>query len=667
MKTIRTVGITGAGTMGSALAQKFAQEGFKIILADISMPSVEKGLNGIKKSLSEGVARKVFSETAATEISGRITGTDNLNDLKDCELVIEAVFENFKVKSELFSSLDKIVQPDAIIATNTSSFSVTELAAFVSNPQRFIGFHFFYHAAKNRLVEIIPGEKTSAETFETARIFSVQAGKDAITCKDVYGFVVNRFFVPWLNESVRLLEEKIATREEIDAVCMNTFGIGMGPFALMNATGVPVAYHAEKTLEVFGNLYLVAGALKQQAESGRQWDVLPPAEIKINPETEKAIRERMLGTVFFVCTQILDEKVCTATDLNRGARIGLKWRKGPVELMLLSGENECKRLVQAIAGRYKMKMPESIGQSNWKMESVILKKNGSVALITMAQPENMNAINEETMHQLNDIIDNVNKDKSIDTLFLTGSGKAFVAGADIKYFLKKMKGKNFQDIAAFTRFGQEVLKKIDESPKKVIAIVNGLTLGGGLELALCADILLALPKAQFSFPETGIGIYPGLGGTQRSTKKIGKGLSKFLIHTGKMLSADAAFEIGLVDDIITTEEMFRYFSGEKSVTVPVKITLPERWKSIRDFFEKNALPEILGKKYSTEVISQEEAEKIVKTIKFKAPIAIKIADKLIEEEKGCESELDHLVEIFSTEDAFLGLSSIGKKVEFSGK
>ena len=120
------------------------------------------------------------------------------------------------------------------------------------NPERFIGLHFFYHAAKNRLVEIIPGEKTTSETLQAARLFSVLAGKDAIDCTDTYGFAVNRFFVPWLNESVKLLQEGIATKSEIDAVCMKVFGIGMGPFALMNATGVPIAYHAEKTLEVFG-------------------------------------------------------------------------------------------------------------------------------------------------------------------------------------------------------------------------------------------------------------------------------------------------------------------------------------------------------------------------------------------------------------------------------
>lgn len=667
MKQIQTVGIVGAGTMGSALAQKFAQQGFRVILTDIAMDFVEKGLNNIKNSLGEGVQRKVFSEALSHEVLLRIKGTDRLNELENCDLVIEAIYENFKAKQELFSDLDKILTKETIIATNTSSFSVNELASSVSYPERFIGLHFFYHAAKNRQVEIIPGEKTSKRTFEAMRVFAAMAGKDAITCKDAYGFVVNRFFVPWINESVRLFEENVATKEEIDTVCMGVFGIGMGPFALMNATGVPVSYHAEKTLEFYGKLYSVAPALQQQAYLGKPWEINFTENMIVDAEKEKKISERLRGTVYFVCSQILDEKVCTATDLNRGARIGLRWKKGPVEMMKQSGEKETMNMVKNTAERYQMKMPASIGEKFWQMETVTLEMNGSNAVITMAQPENMNALNGETMKQLDIAIERANKDKSIDTIFITGSGKAFVAGADIKFFLKNMKANKLQDIEDFTRYGQTICEKIDKSSKKVVAVVNGLALGGGLELALCADMILSLPNAQFAFPETGIGIYPGLGGTQRSTKKIGKGLSKFLILTGKMLNAHDAFEIGLVDEIITMEEMFRLFSGERKVSVPVKITLPERWKAIRDFFEKNSIAELLDKNYSSQVVSKEEAEKMVKTISYKAPIAIQLADKLIEEEKGPESELTHLKEIFGTSDALLGLSSIGKKVEFTGK
>ncbi|MBU3927548.1 MAG: 3-hydroxyacyl-CoA dehydrogenase family protein, partial [Bacteroidetes bacterium] len=248
MKKINTVGVVGAGTMGSAIAQKFAQQGFKVILADREMKYVEKGINGIKDILNQGVERGLFSAKQVELTVLNISGTHQLERLKACDLIVEAIFENFDAKYELFKTLDSIVGQDTIIATNTSSFSVTELSKSISNPARFIGLHYFYHAAKNRLVEIIPGKETSAETYKTMQAFSVLAGKDAITTADTYGFAVNRFFVPWLNEAVRLYEEKRVTIPQVEKVCMKLFGIGMGPFALMNATGVPIAYHAQKTL-----------------------------------------------------------------------------------------------------------------------------------------------------------------------------------------------------------------------------------------------------------------------------------------------------------------------------------------------------------------------------------------------------------------------------------
>lgn len=667
MKHIRTVGVVGAGTMGSALAQKLAQEGFKVILADRAKNFVDKGLANIRTTLKEGVERKIFTNQQVEEYFSNLSGTDSLSDLKVCDMVVEAIFENFEAKVELFKSLSEILSDDCIVSTNTSSFSVTELAKSISHPERFIGLHFFYHAAKNRLVEIIPGEKTNVETIEATQLFSVLIGKDAIHCRDIYGFAVNRFFVPWLNESARLIGEGVATKAEIDFVCMKVFGIGMGPFPLMNATGLPVAYHAEKTLEVFGKLYQVAEALKLQAESGKKWEIDPIAIDKIDPQKEKMISDRMHGIVFFVCSQILEEKISSPTHLNRGAKIGLLWKNGPVDLMRSAGTAEVKRLVTMVSELYGMKIPESIDEKYWEMELVRLEKKYPLAIITMDQPENMNALSEKTVQELSEKFNDADNDPSVETMFITGSGKAFVAGADIKFFVKNIKAHKIGDIETFTVHGQKVFNRIDQSRKRVVAIINGLTLGGGLELALCADMILALPKAQFAFPETGIGIYPGLGGTQRCTRKIGKGLSKYLIHTGKMLSANEAEEIGLVDKVISVDECMEIISGTQPLPVILNKLLPEKWQHIKDFFEKNSLAEILGKTFSVQSLANEESDKIVKSIGYKAPVAIRLADKLIDDGKGCESELAYLNEIFSTSDALLGLTSIGKKVQYQGK
>ena len=657
MKKINLVGVIGAGTMGSALAQKFAQENFNVILCDMGDANVTKGILSIEKTLNEGVQRKIFTDEEAKSVLQRVRGSTMLEDMAECDLIVEAVFENFEAKTKLFKELSSLINEDCIIATNTSSFSVTELSENLAKPERFIGLHFFYHAAKNRLVEIIPGKLTSEHTIAASEIFCQRAGKDIIYSRDVNGFAVNRYFVPWLNEAVRIYEEGIASIGDIESECMRLFGIGMGPFALMNATGISVAYHAEKTLEQFDGFYKVADALKLKAESGTLWSIESEG---VEAKNAGVIRERMMGIIFFICSQMLEDKVCSAKHLDRGAKIGLRWRKGPVELMLTAGRDEMIRIVRNICEIYDMKMPLIPDDEIMTSESLCLDVSDESAVITFDSPETMNALSETTMKELSMKFEEAESNPSIKRIFITGSGKAFVAGADIKFFVRNIKSDNIDKIVSFTEFGQKLFERIEKSSKKVVAVVNGLTLGGGLELALCADIVLTYPKAQFAFPETGIGIYPGLGGTQRTSVRTGKGLAKYLILTGSMISAEEAVETGLADKIIEPDNFADYLSGRLQLPERKK-PVGEQWHKLNDLFESHSLDELLNN------VTAPELEKIKKKISAKAPVAVKLADKLIEEGKGLESELSHLAEIFSTQDALLGLTSIGRKVEYSGK
>lgn len=666
MKNIKVVGLIGAGTMGSGLAQKFAQEGFEVILADREMKYIDKGLTNINSTLNEGVKRRLFSEEQVQNILANISGTKDLTDLKRCDLIIEAIFENFDAKTDLFSTLSELVGKDTIIATNTSSFSVDDLSQSVSDPERFIGLHYFFHPAKNRLVEIIPGSSTSKEVIEAIYRFTVMSGKDPIYTADKNGFAINRFFVPWLNESVRLLAEKVATITQIDAICQKVFGIGMGPFELMNATGIPVAMHAQKTLENFGAFYKVSPLLETQGTSNEAWQVGNVLNAEYSDEMYNLVAERMLGTIFFVSSQILVEKVCTATDLNRGAKIGLRWRQGPVDLMRRYGEEAVKQYIEKIIEPYAETMPAVNGR-DWHMEYVTYKKNGNIAVITMARPEDMNALNEEVMRQLDDKFTRADTNEAVDTIFITGLGKAFVAGADIRFFVKNMKAKAVDNILEFTQYGQDVFKKIDESNKKVVAVLNGMALGGGLELALCADQILATPKVTVAFPETGIGIYPGLGGTQRASTRVGKGIAKYLILTGKMLNTEAALEIGLIDAVISNQEMFDILADKQPVPPTEKIPLAESWLKIANFYEHNGYRGIIAGEYTDGGLDEEIIAKLSKIMGFKAPLAMDTAEQLIDEAKGPESELQKLTMIFSSSDAMLGLTSIGKRVEFEGR
>ncbi|MFQ6614536.1 MAG: 3-hydroxyacyl-CoA dehydrogenase/enoyl-CoA hydratase family protein, partial [Fidelibacterota bacterium] len=577
------------------------------------------------------------------------------------DLVIEAVFEDLAVKQDLFQSLSAILPPKTILASNTSSFSISELSRSVKHPERFLGLHFFYHAAKNRLVEIIAGDRTAPELGPRLLAFMERVGKDPITCKDAHGFVVNRFFVPWLNEAVRILEEEIADPGTIDRVACETFGCGMGPFALMNATGVPIAYHAQRTLEeAYGPFYAPATKLKLQMETGKNWDIPAPGEP--DPVTDQQIGERLQSAVLFVCGQLLDEEVCTAGDISRGAGVGLRWSQTPVAMMESLGKEQVGKSIAAFVKPYGIAIPRSVALDMWEPDWVRSEIRGTVGQITINRPEGLNALNPVVMNQLERHFNRLDDHAEIRAIIITGRGKAFVAGADIKFFVDHIKRDALDAIVEFTRQGQRVFRRIDESKKQVVAMVNGLALGGGLELALAADRIIALKSARLAFPETGIGIYPGLGGTSRPVKRIGVGLTKYLVLTGQMITAQQAVEMGLIDAVVDRDG-FEALLADPDSPVPIPPKQGETWSAISQLFETHAVGDLL-----VADDFPEDQRKWIKNLRYKAPVALRLAGELIENEAGPEAELDRLKEIFSTEDALAGLQAVlsGKRPVFKG-
>jgi len=242
-------------------------------MMDIREEFVERGMDAIRKILDEGVKRKIFTAARVESILSRITGTTDLKEVSDADIVVEAVFEDKKVKKDLFKKLDEVCDQKTILATNTSSFYVKDFSDGISRPDRFIGLHYFFHPAKNRLLEIIPSDRTSSETIEKSKLFSKLHGKTGILVKDAPGFAVNRFFVPFLNEAVRMMEEGVADVPTIEEGAKRAFKIGMGPFLLMNVTGIPIAFHAATTLgNELGPFYLPAKTLEIQAKKNENWN-----------------------------------------------------------------------------------------------------------------------------------------------------------------------------------------------------------------------------------------------------------------------------------------------------------------------------------------------------------------------------------------------------------
>ena len=289
---------------------------------------------------------------------------------------------------------------------------------------------------------------------------------------------MNRFFVPWLNEACLLLQEGIASAAAIDAVAMKAFRIGMGPFALMNLTGPPIALHSTDYLaeQLETPRYVGAENLREMVEAGDQWEIGDDSEC--SGEAAETIRKRLLGQVFAVAGQIVDEEICSMEDVDRGAKVGLRWAKGPFELANKLGITEAKYMAEDYCELANFPLPNIWKRSEqFDFSYVDLAIDGSVATITINRPEAMNALNETVVQQLGKAVDSANTNPDVETIVLDGAGKALLAAADVKFFVDKFIDYSFTDIYTFTDDGHDVLNNLENSTKTTIALTTGLSLG----------------------------------------------------------------------------------------------------------------------------------------------------------------------------------------------
>jgi 3-hydroxybutyryl-CoA dehydrogenase len=234
------IGVIGAGTMGNGIAQTAAGAGFEVVMCDVSADFVDRGLLSIGKSLDRFVKKETMTEEQKREVLARIKTTTNFDDLKDCSLVVEAATENFDVKRQIFETLDAITFSGTILATNTSSISITKIAAVTNRPDKVIGMHFFNPVPLMKLVEVIRGIATSDETYAKVKELSEKLGKVPVECNDYPGFVSNRVLMPMINEAVFALHEGVATKESIDEIMKLGMNHPMGPLTLADFIGLDV-------------------------------------------------------------------------------------------------------------------------------------------------------------------------------------------------------------------------------------------------------------------------------------------------------------------------------------------------------------------------------------------------------------------------------------------
>jgi enoyl-CoA hydratase/3-hydroxyacyl-CoA dehydrogenase len=543
------VAILGAGNMGAGIAQACAQAGFQVRVRDLTEAQLARGRAAIETTLDGALRRKKITPARREEILSRIRFTTHTGEaVRGAKLVVEAVFEEEAVKKAVFEEAAPDLDPEAIVATNTSSLSVSQLSQYLPQPSRFAGLHFFYPAAINKLLEIVGGDATSPEVLSTLEGFGYDLKKIPIRVRDSAGFCVNRFFVPYMNEASRMVEDGLGSLATIEEVGREVTGATHGPLEIMNLTGAVIALHSCQSLaDSFGPYYDPTDALEEHVAAKLPWDWRSST---VEPERKAAIRARFQGSIWGIATRLVEEGVATAEAVETGASVGLRWKTPPFAQISEVGVPRAYETVREFARRWEAAFPvaEELRaraerkEAHWPIRLVRVEHRGPVTWVLIDRPAVLNSLNSEVIRQLGATFHTLAHETTVRVVVLAGAGPVFCAGADIA----EMAAKGLADGRAFGFQGQEVCRAIEEFPTPVIALVEGYALGGGLEIALAADFIVASETAMLGLPEASIGIHPGFGGASRLTHLIGRARTKLVVYSAAPMDAVEAARLGFV-------------------------------------------------------------------------------------------------------------------------
>ena len=269
LEKVDTIGVVGAGTMGNGIAQVAATAGYEVVMCDMTDELVAAGFEEIQSSFETLVARETVTEQEAEAATARITGTTEMDDLVDADLVVEAVTEDMEIKQSVFEDLDAVCGPNTVLASNTSTLSITTIASVTERPEQVLGLHFMNPVPVMKGVELVVGEKTSDETVTLGQEFAHDIGKETWKADDKPGFVVNRVLMPWINEGIRAYDEGVADKADIDRGLTLGTNVPMGPLELADHIGLDVVLDASETLyEELGDRYKPAYLLKRKVAAG---------------------------------------------------------------------------------------------------------------------------------------------------------------------------------------------------------------------------------------------------------------------------------------------------------------------------------------------------------------------------------------------------------------
>ena len=543
------IGIIGAGTIGPDIAYylKSAIPGLSLVLIDIVEDQLDQAFKRIEGYADKGVKRgKLTAEQAAGVMENLSTSVD-YSALADCDWVIEAATENLDLKHKIFAQVESIVREDTLLTSNTSSIPAAWLFSELRYPGRCTVTHFFAPAFSNPVVEVIDWEGGDAETLEFLRWLFCATGKVPMVTTDDVCFMLDRIFDNWCNEAAYLID--VASTREIDSIALDY--VHAGPFDVLNFANGNEIIPEVNTLQANeeGEHYRPAPYFR----SVKTWNTVPRGKpIEVPPETAERIRDRLLGIVFSQTVDIVDRSIGTSADLELGCRLAFAFRKGPLKLMHELGEAEVTRIIQRLEKeRPGMPMPnQDIANYHDFQQYLLVDDMDGVKVITIRRPEALNALDDELNDEILSVIKKYEGDPQVKGYVLTGYGnRAFCAGADIGRFPEYLG--DADGAAQYARDSSRLLRHIDGMSKPVVAAVNGMALGGGLELAFRCHGIVAVDTAWLQLPEITLGIVPGIGGMVVPYRRWPEAAQTFhdMLRSGKKLDAQTASKLGIIDEL----------------------------------------------------------------------------------------------------------------------
>jgi enoyl-CoA hydratase / 3-hydroxyacyl-CoA dehydrogenase len=595
--------VVGAGTMGGQIAQTIAAAGIPVVLKDISQELVQAGLDEAR-NVTSGQANKLAEKGKITpeqaqaqieEVLGRIHGTTTYEAFGDVDFVIEAVPEKMQIKQSVLAELDATTPGHAILASNTSSLSITEIGEATLRPDKVVGFHYFYPASIMPLIEVVEGEETSAETVTAAVAFAQAIRKQPITCAEVPGFVVNRILNAGTSEIWREQEQKGLSIKAIDEGVGAAGVIPMGPYFLVNLLGLDTVLHvAEHLAESYGSerFYVPKGMQKLVAEGklgaktggegfySAQGEPNLPGEAV--PDVQELVELLVLKTFVEACL-VLEEGVASHRDIDFGLMTGagLDPRRGllppfmkadveGLDTILERLENARERhgdrfappaiLRRLVAqgrlgqksgqGFYAYPQPDADDSAPPTQVVKLETRADGVAIAWLANGQ-MNSIAPQVIEDLGKVWEHVKAAGTRALVVASSNPFLFSAGADIKAFTSMDEAQGEKLIHA----AHALLRELERTGIATIAAVNGLAFGGGCEVAMACDVRVAARSALFGQPEIKLGIIPGFGGTQRLARLVGANKALEMNLTGDPVLADEAYEYGLVNRVVDDHEL----------------------------------------------------------------------------------------------------------------